>query len=158
METSIRFAGWVEDLDMEYYEDPAPDLAGMAAVAQATPIPLATNMVVTAFTHIAPSVQMDAVQVVLADHHHWGGMQASLTLAKICETFRLGISQHSNSHTGNLAGGNDSLGRGSAKSDLRFGYALSVERKRTTSCRAGRCSSWDGAFAGADRTGPGRGG
>ena len=100
VETSIRFAGWVEDLDMEYYEDPAPDLAGMAAVAQATPIPLATNMVVTAFTHIAPSVQMDAVQVVLADHHHWGGMQASLTLAKICETFRLGISQHSNSHTG----------------------------------------------------------
>ena len=100
VETSIRFAGWVEDLDLEYYEDPAPDLAGMAAVAQATPIPLATNMVVTAFTHIAPSVQMDAVQVVLADHHHWGGMQASLTLAKICETFRLGISQHSNSHTG----------------------------------------------------------
>ncbi len=100
VETSIRFAGWVEYLDLEYYEDPAPDLAGMAAVAQATPIPLATNMVVTAFTHIAPSVQMDAVQVVLADHHHWGGMQASLTLAKICETFRLGISQHSNSHTG----------------------------------------------------------
>ena len=100
VETSIRFAGWVDDLDLEYYEDPAPDLAGMAAVAQATPIPLATNMVVTAFTHIAPSVQMDAVQVVLADHHHWGGMQASLTLAKICETFRLGISQHSNSHTG----------------------------------------------------------
>ena len=100
VETSIRFAGWVEDLDLEYYEDPAPDLAGMAAVAQATHIPLATNMVVTAFTHIAPSVQMDAVQVVLADHHHWGGMQASLTLAKICETFRLGISQHSNSHRG----------------------------------------------------------
>ncbi len=100
VETSIRFAGWVEDLDLEYLEDPAPDLAGMAAVAQATPIPLSTNMVVTAFPHIAPAVQMDAVQVVLADHHHWGGMLASVQLAKICETFRLGISQHSNSHTG----------------------------------------------------------
>ena len=100
VETSIRFAGWVEELDLEYLEDPAPDLAGMAAVAQATPIPLSTNMVVTAFPHIAPSVEMDAVQVVLGDHHHWGGMLASLQLAKICETFRLGVSQHSNNHTG----------------------------------------------------------
>ena len=100
VETSIRFASWVEDLDLEYLEDPAPDLAGMAAVAQATPIPLSTNMVVTAFPHIAPAVAMDAVQVVLGDHHHWGGMLASLQMAKICETFRLGVSQHSNSHTG----------------------------------------------------------
>ena len=100
VETSIRFAGWVEELDLEYYEDPAPDLAGMAAVAQATPIPLATNMVVTAFTHVAPAVFMDAVQVVLADHHGWGGLRASVELAKICEVFRLGVSQHSNSHTG----------------------------------------------------------
>jgi len=100
VETSIRFAYQARDLDLEYLEDPTPDLVGMAAVARATHIPLATNMVVTAFSHIPPAVEMRAVQVILGDSHYWGGLLACMHLARICETFRLGLSQHSNTHTG----------------------------------------------------------
>jgi glucarate dehydratase len=37
---------------------------------------------------------------VLADHHFWGGLRASLELARVCETFGRDLSMHSNSHAG----------------------------------------------------------
>jgi glucarate dehydratase len=40
------------------------------------------------------------VQVVLSDHHYWGGLRATQQLARICELYGLGISMHSNSHLG----------------------------------------------------------
>lgn len=86
---------------VEYLEDPAPALEGMAAVAKAcAPLPLATNMAVVAFTHLPPAVRDNAVQVVLADHHFWGGLRRSQTLAAICATWGLRLSMHSNSHLG----------------------------------------------------------
>jgi glucarate dehydratase len=72
----------------------------MAAVAAQTDIPLATNMCVIAFSHLKPSVLADAVQVVLSDHHYWGGLRRSQLLAGICDTFGMGLSMHSNSHLG----------------------------------------------------------
>ncbi|HEX3308668.1 MAG TPA: enolase C-terminal domain-like protein, partial [Streptosporangiaceae bacterium] len=39
-------------------------------------------------------------QVVLSDHHYWGGLRRSRLLAGICETVGLGLSMHSNSHLG----------------------------------------------------------
>jgi glucarate dehydratase len=63
-------------------------------------MPLATNMCVVAFEHLPPAVRQDAVQVVLSDHHFWGGLRRSQTLAGVCETFGMGLSMHSNSHLG----------------------------------------------------------
>jgi glucarate dehydratase len=90
-----RLAGVVE-----YLEDPTPGIAGMAAVAAATDVPLATNMCVIAMEHLPPAIAQDAVQVVLSDHHLWGGLRKSALLGQITEVWGLGLSMHSNSHLG----------------------------------------------------------
>ncbi len=97
--TSIRVAHELDGV-LEYLEDPTPDIDGMAQVAREAPMPLATNMCVVAFAHVAPAVRENAVQVILSDHHYWGGLRRSQVLAGICETFGLGLSMHSNSHLG----------------------------------------------------------
>jgi glucarate dehydratase len=63
-------------------------------------MPLATNMVVTAFEHVAPAVAKRSVGVILSDHHMWGGLRATVELGRLCRTFDLGLSMHSNSHLG----------------------------------------------------------
>ncbi|MEU1369986.1 glucarate dehydratase family protein [Streptomyces sp. NPDC005803] len=97
--TSVAVARRLEGV-LEYLEDPTPGLAGMAEVARQTPIPLATNMCVVAFEHLAPAVEQGSVQVVLSDHHYWGGLHRSKLLSGICDTFGVGLSMHSNSHLG----------------------------------------------------------
>jgi glucarate dehydratase len=100
VETSKRVAYKLRDSDLEYLEDPCPDIAGMAQVAASTHIPLATNMCVVAWEHIPAAVQMKAIDVVLADHHVWGGLVSSVQLGRVCSTFGWGLGQHSNSHLG----------------------------------------------------------
>ncbi|WP_442972853.1 glucarate dehydratase family protein [Rhodococcus sp. IEGM 1354] len=99
VDTSIRVASELDGI-VEYLEDPTPGLDGMAEVAREAKMPLATNMCVVAFDHLKPAVVKDSVQVVLSDHHYWGGLQRSRLLAGICETFEMGLSMHSNSHLG----------------------------------------------------------
>lgn len=102
VETARWVAGELAGV-VEYLEDPSPAIEGMAAVAQTSVplgVPLATNMAVVAFSHLPLSVRHDAVQVVLADHHFWGGLRQSQTLAAICATWGLRLSMHSNSHLG----------------------------------------------------------
>jgi glucarate dehydratase len=97
--TSLKVAAELDGV-LEYLEDPAPEISGMAEVAAKAPMPLATNMCVIAFEHLKPSVEQDAVQVLLSDHHYWGGLQRSRQLGMICQTFGIGLSMHSNSHLG----------------------------------------------------------
>ncbi len=85
---------------LEYLEDPCGTLEEMGEVASFAPMPLATNMVTVAFGHIPKSVRLNSVQVILSDHHYWGGLRATQHLAHIGRTFGLGISMHSNSHLG----------------------------------------------------------
>ena len=97
--TAISIAKRLEGI-LEYLEDPVLGMDAMAEVAAATSLPLATNMIVLEFDQIAEAVRKNAVQIVLSDHHYWGGMRASTHLAKLCEAFGLGLSMHSNSHLG----------------------------------------------------------
>ena len=85
---------------LEYLEDPVSSLEEAAEVAKFAPMPLATNMVTIAFGHIPDTVRLGAMQVILSDHHYWGGLRATQHLAAIGRTFGLGISMHSNSHLG----------------------------------------------------------
>jgi glucarate dehydratase len=99
LDTSIAAAPALDEL-LEYYEDPTPGLEGMAALVKHTKLPLATNMVVTTFDELKKGLALNSVQVVLSDHHYWGGLRATQQLARICELYGLGISMHSNSHLG----------------------------------------------------------
>src|SRR5207249_4882449 len=69
--TSIRVTKALEGT-LEYMEDPCKGMEGMAEVARNVNTPLATNGIVTHWDHIAPSVRLNACQIVLSDHHYWG--------------------------------------------------------------------------------------
>ena len=88
-----------------YLEDPTANISGMADVrkkllAAGVQTPLASNVAVTSFADLPESIKTDAVQVVLCDPHYWGGLQQVQHLGKLCHTFGLGLSMHSNSHLG----------------------------------------------------------
>jgi glucarate dehydratase len=104
VETSLRVGTELAGV-LEYLEDPAPGLDNMAAVrhgllASGIDLPLASNIAVTSFADVPEAVRCDAVQVILGDHHYWGGPRAVTQLGRLCETFGLGLSMHSNSHLG----------------------------------------------------------
>jgi glucarate dehydratase len=88
-----------------YLEDPTAGLDNMAAVrrallAEGIKTPLASNVAVTSFADIPESVKLDAVQIILCDHHYWGGMRQVQHLSCLAKTFGIGLSMHSNSHLG----------------------------------------------------------
>jgi glucarate dehydratase len=107
IETSMRVARALaaELSSGGYLEDPTPGLDGMAALRQRMLVagidtPLASNVAVTSFSDLPETIERDAVQIVLCDPHYWGGIRQIQHLAKLCETFSLGLSMHSNSHLG----------------------------------------------------------
>lgn len=97
--TSIAAAPELDAL-LEYYEDPCPGLDGMAELARHTRLPLATNMVITTPEDFRRGAGSGAVKVLLSDHHYWGGLRYTRSLARMCALWDLGLSMHSNSHLG----------------------------------------------------------
>ncbi|MFS4093866.1 glucarate dehydratase family protein [Streptomyces sp. AF1A] len=116
VETSLKVARELEDV-LEYLEDPTLGTPAMAEVSaglrraartasdqggdgRRAGLPLATNMCVTTFGEIKEAFTKDAVQVVLSDHHYWGGLRNTQHLAALCAAFGVGVSMHSNTHLG----------------------------------------------------------
>ncbi|MER7517667.1 enolase C-terminal domain-like protein [Streptomyces sp. NPDC126499] len=97
--TSLAVARELGDV-LEYLEDPATGTAAMAEVAAGTPVPLATNMCVTAFEEVPEAFARSAVRIVLCDHHYWGGLHRTRELAALCGAYGIGLSMHSNTHLG----------------------------------------------------------
>lgn len=109
VETSLRVGRELcEELGRNrggYLEDPAAGIDGMAEVrrrllAEGIDVPLASNVAVTCFADLPQAFAKDAVQIVLCDHHYWGGMRQVQQLARICQTWGVGLSMHSNTHLG----------------------------------------------------------
>jgi glucarate dehydratase len=100
VDESIRFARPLEEIGLEYYEDPCWGHAGMARLKQRTWLPLATNTYVTKLDHLATAVAMQSVDVVLVDPHFFGGMRAAVTAAAACGAFGLGVGMHSSGECG----------------------------------------------------------
>ena len=99
VETAIQYGREMEPI-LEYLEDPVRGQAAMAEVRKALKTPLATNMCTTSFEDIPNSIAIGSEDIILSDHHFWGGLRSSMTLSGICETFGRGLSMHSNSHLG----------------------------------------------------------
>ncbi len=97
---AIQAAKDLEPLKLEYLEDPTWGLEGMARVKERTSIPLATNMCVVNFEHIAAAAAMNSVDVILSDIHYWEGCRGVKALSVLCECFRWGLSMHSGSELG----------------------------------------------------------
>ncbi|HZO91448.1 MAG TPA: enolase C-terminal domain-like protein [Chthonomonadaceae bacterium] len=100
VETSIRTLRALDPYDVEFCEDPTWGIEGMSLVRQDTHIPLATNMCCISFDQIPLVVRTRALDIILGDMHFWGGPTALVQLAKVCETFNLGMSLHSDRELG----------------------------------------------------------
>ena len=97
--TAIQWGPELENL-LEYFEDPVRGQEGMAAVRRAMKLPLATNMCTTSFDDLLGSVRLGSEDIILTDHHFWGGLRAAMELAAFCRIAGRGVSMHSNNHGG----------------------------------------------------------
>lgn len=152
VETAIKYGREMEGV-IEYFEDPVRGQENMAMVRQAINIPFATNMCTTSFEDIPRSIQLGAEDIILSDHHFWGGLQASMTLAGICQTFGRDLSMHSNSHLGiSLAA---MVHLGAAIPNLRYALDTHYPWQSDEIITAGRIHFEDGQVAVSNEPGLG---
>lgn len=98
--TAIEFGRRLENINLEYLEDPSWGLLGNAAVREKLRIPIATNMYPNKFDDLGPAIKLHSVDVILTDLHYWEGPRGVKDLAAVCRTFGIGISMHSGTEFG----------------------------------------------------------
>jgi glucarate dehydratase len=102
LEEAIRVCSGKQDV-LAYAEDPCGAEGGfsgrevMAEFRRATGLPTATNMIATDWRQMAHSIQLQSVDIPLADPHFWT-MQGSVRVAQLCQMFGLTWGSHSNNH------------------------------------------------------------
>ncbi|HVT80148.1 MAG TPA: enolase C-terminal domain-like protein [Phycisphaerae bacterium] len=99
-EQAIRFGQAIEDLNNDYFEDPAYGMNALRRVRQFVRIPTATNTVVVNFEQLSANVLDVAADVILLDTTFWGGIRACVKAAAVCETMQLGVAVHSSGELG----------------------------------------------------------
>ncbi len=88
---------------LAYVEDPCGAERGyssreiMAEFKRATGLPTATNMIATDWREMAHAIQLDAIDIPLADPHFWT-MQGSVRVAQLCHHWGKTWGSHSNNH------------------------------------------------------------
>ena len=98
--TALRVGKALKALPMEYYEDPVVGQEAMAKVRRETGLKMSTNMCVTRFDHLEEAFRVKPIDVLLADHHYFGGFAGCLALGSVCDAAGWTMSQHSNNHAG----------------------------------------------------------
>jgi glucarate dehydratase len=97
---ATTICGWMEDLGLEFYEDPTDDISGMAALRARVRTPVATNMCVVQLDHLASAIRHRPADVLLADVYMWGGIENYLTMAATAEAYGFEVAIHSLFETG----------------------------------------------------------
>jgi glucarate dehydratase len=69
----------------------------MAEFRRATGLPTATNMIATDWRQLSHALQLQSVDIPLADPHFWT-MQGSVRVAQTCRDWGLTWGSHSNNH------------------------------------------------------------
>jgi glucarate dehydratase len=88
---------------LAYAEDPCGTEQGysgreiLAEFRRATGMPTATNMVATDWRQLGHAIQLQSVDIPLADPHFWT-MQGSVRVAQLCRDWGLTWGSHSNNH------------------------------------------------------------
>jgi glucarate dehydratase len=88
---------------LAYAEDPCGAEHGfsgreiMAEFRRATGLPTATNMIATDWRELRHAVQLNAIDIPLADPHFWT-LQGSVRVAQLCREWGLTWGSHSNNH------------------------------------------------------------
>lgn len=88
---------------LAYAEDPCGAEQGfsgreiMAEFRRATGLPTATNMIATDWRELKHAIQLNAIDIPLADPHFWT-MQGSVRVAQLCREWGLTWGSHSNNH------------------------------------------------------------
>lgn len=88
---------------LAYAEDPCGAEQGfsgrevMAEFRRATGLPTATNMIATDWRQLGHAIQLQSVDIPLADPHFWT-MQGSVRVAQLCHEWGLTWGSHSNNH------------------------------------------------------------
>ena len=98
--TALRIGKQLADLPLEYYEDPVAGQEAMAEVRAKSGLKMSTNSCVTRLDHIPQAVTTKPIDVVLCDHHYWGGIPACQALGTMSGPLGWTLSQHSNNHAG----------------------------------------------------------
>jgi glucarate dehydratase len=94
--TAVAVSRKLRDYEVEYLEDPTWTLRGLSRVsAQAPWQVLASNQAVFSFEDLAPNQIADAVDVVLADPHWYGGMTGVKALGRMAEAYGFDLGMHS---------------------------------------------------------------
>jgi glucarate dehydratase len=88
---------------LAYAEDPCGAEAGfsgrevMAEFRRATGLPTATNMIATDWRQMGHAIQLQSVDIPLADPHFWT-LRGSVRVAQMCHEWGLTWGSHSNNH------------------------------------------------------------
>lgn len=98
--TAVVYAPRFEAAALEYYEDPAAGIEGMANVRSHTNLQLATNMCVVDFPQLVPAVRREAVDVILSDPWYWGGPTRTKSLGQMCQVLGVSMGMHSSIELG----------------------------------------------------------
>ncbi|MCG7599185.1 glucarate dehydratase family protein [Halomonas sp. McH1-25] len=102
LEEAVRVLTPIRDL-LSYAEDPCgqeESYSGretMAEFKKRTGLPTATNMIATDFKQLQYAVQLNAVDIPLADCHFWT-MQGAVAVGELCNEWGMTWGSHSNNH------------------------------------------------------------
>lgn len=100
VETAVRIGRQLEELSLEWYEDPTWGIEGMSRARRDVRIPFATNMCCLQLDQLPVAIRAGAFDVQLLDIDDWGGLTTSLKAAATCETFQIGVGTHSTGEAG----------------------------------------------------------